>query len=135
MLGIPAPTPILKSRGTFREDRHGKRVESFPAGKPTCPKHVKGEAKAEWNRQVKALAQAGVLSLVDRALLADWCILWSLSIQAAKEQDRVEYRKLVELQVKVGTQLGFSPVARARVTALPEAGEVDKLDEFLGETG
>jgi phage terminase small subunit len=130
----PTPTPILKAQGTYREDRHARRADgAFPRGKPTCPKFLTGEARSEWNRQVKALAQAGVLSLVDRVLLAAWCATWQQYVEA--EGDNGERRRLVDALVKLGREFGFSPVARAKVATTGQAPEVDALDEFLEGAG
>lgn len=128
----PTPTPILKARGTFREDRHGKRADTaFEVGRPTCPGFLKGEAKREWDRQTKALLAAGVLTLVDRAVLAAWCATWQKYVE--QQDNTVECRKLVDSLVKLARELGFSPVARARVTTARQEPEADALDVFLGE--
>lgn len=72
----PTPSEILKSRGTFRADRHGDRPE-VPVKKPKLPKWLTAEGKAEWNRQVKLLEKAGLIAELDRAALAVYCDTWA----------------------------------------------------------
>ena len=49
------------------------------------PNWLDGEGRAEWKRIVPALGSAGVLAVVDRALLAMLCQTWSDYHQATHE--------------------------------------------------
>lgn len=40
---------------------------------PTCPAHLCPSAKAEWKRLARQLQQLGLLTILDRALLAGYC--------------------------------------------------------------
>ena len=44
---------------------------------PSCPPHLDDEAKKEWRRIAKELLQCGLLSKIDRATLAGYCVVWS----------------------------------------------------------
>lgn len=71
----PTPTPILKLRGSLRQDRHGARPspESLDQKRPACPKRfitkaktddaecIRQEAKKAWDRLCGPLFQAGLL--------------------------------------------------------------------------
>ena len=150
----PTPVPVLKTRGTFREDRHGDRLE-IAAEKPTCPEWLKGEAKKEWNRQIKELVKAGVIAKLDRGLLAAWCDAWAafgnlsgriaaieelLPGADAEHAERLEkqlWRLAIQKErslatlLKISDRFGFSPAARARLkTRQPEQAPSDKSRFF-----
>jgi P27 family predicted phage terminase small subunit len=63
---------------------------------PPAPKHLKGEAKREWDRIAIELAAYQMISAVDRGALAMLCTQWARYVQAedmiaaaaAKEKDR-----------------------------------------------
>lgn len=143
----PTPNAILKLRGSYEKARHGDRVE-LDASTPTCPTWLGTKAKAEWKRLTKALEKQGVISQVDRNVLAVHC-------QAV--EDYVTARKTVEREgsvivggmgglvenpmskimfkawdriLKSAQELGFSPVSRCRVKA-SKPKEVDDLDAFI----
>jgi len=44
-----------------------------PAAIPKCPKHLDKEAKKEWRRMVKELEPLGMLTRLDKAVLARYC--------------------------------------------------------------
>ena len=75
----PIPAGIKALRGN-----PGKRrlPAPLPSGDlPKCPSHLSAEAKREWNRVLPELAAAGLISTLDRALLAGYCQCWALSVQ------------------------------------------------------
>jgi P27 family predicted phage terminase small subunit len=49
---------------------------------PEPPEHLDTEALAEWSRIVPALAERGILAILDRAALASWCACWSRHVEA-----------------------------------------------------
>jgi P27 family predicted phage terminase small subunit len=52
------------------------------AGHPACPSHIKGEARAEWDRICDELDQMGLLTTADRPALALYCSAWGRWIEA-----------------------------------------------------
>lgn len=48
-----------------------------PPGVPAKPSWLIGEASDEWDRVIPILDSTGVLSLLDRAVVADYCMIWS----------------------------------------------------------
>src|SRR5262245_49227502 len=134
----PTPTETLKARGSWRaKDRAGE--VQFERGAPSCPTWLGREAKVEWKRQVAQLEAAGVLQLVDRALLAAYCEAWGDFHALTKDVRALGYARAIKLGlvsakakaadrlVKLADRFGFSPAARARV----KGGEVG--DEDGGE--
>lgn len=145
----PTPTPILNARGSWRAKV--RTQEPIPAKQtPGCPAFLKGEARLEWNRQVKALAKMGCLAKCDRGSLALYCEAWGEFAEAVYllaengpviESERygkvrrktlmVFRNKAAERLIKLADRFGFSPAARARVRAeAPKKDTGPQLDAF-----
>lgn len=58
---------------------------ALPSTLPRCPKHLTGEARREWRRVTKELAESNLLAGVDRAALAAYCQTWSRWVQAEEQ--------------------------------------------------
>src|SRR5580704_4521684 len=56
--------------------------EPKPSGIPSCPRHLNKEARAEWHRISKELVTIGLLTSIDRAALAAYCVAYSRWIEA-----------------------------------------------------
>lgn len=68
----------LEKAGTFRKDRHADvETPTAPPGIPEPPKTLDGEALEEWNRMIARLQQTGALSIVDDAVLFQYCRLFA----------------------------------------------------------
>ena len=73
------PTKIIELRGgTAHTHKKPRDQEPQPPVKmPSCPKHLDKEARKEWRRTGKILNSIGLLSDLDRAVLAGYCQWWS----------------------------------------------------------
>src|SRR4051794_37394957 len=72
----PKPTALLELQGTARKDRHASRErEPKPAkgGFPAAPEWLQPEGKAEWERVQLAYAESGIVTPLDRGMLATYC--------------------------------------------------------------
>jgi P27 family predicted phage terminase small subunit len=119
---------------------------------PDAPDHLDADALAEWGRIATELYALGLLTRIDRAALAAYCITWSR--WAAAERDikangatiinragdtianpslRTADAALAQLKGFIG-EFGLSPSARTRVHATPP-DEMDELSEFNAESG
>jgi P27 family predicted phage terminase small subunit len=78
----PTPTNLRILRGN--PGKRPLRMDEFrPAAEiPSCPRHLKGEARKEWLRVTKELLQYGMVSAVDRGALAMLCTLWGRYVDA-----------------------------------------------------
>jgi len=86
----PVPTPVLKLRGGFRSDRHGRRLDAdgLDHKRPACPQwlikhretadaeYVRRESRSLWNRLSPQLYQAGLLIDLYREMFAMLCDAW-----------------------------------------------------------
>jgi P27 family predicted phage terminase small subunit len=76
--------------GTYRRDRHGDGESiTAPAGVPTPPVELEGEALAEWNRMVGRLQQTRTLSVVDDAALYQYVRLYAEIEALSADQERI----------------------------------------------
>ena len=66
----PLPSNVVRLRGNPGKRRRND-AEPRPAPRvPTCPACLDGEARKEWKRLVAELADLGLLTRLDRGLLA-----------------------------------------------------------------
>jgi P27 family predicted phage terminase small subunit len=105
----PAPKP---SKLKTLEGNPGKRPlplnEPRPAAAmPACPAFIKGSARKEWQRLAPELYQLGLLTRVDRAALAGYCIAWEQFEQADQELARLNrsYRDALKQRRKNPRQI------------------------------
>ncbi len=140
----------LKLTGAFERNPDRRRQDAKVAeGLPKPPKRMSREARAEWRRVAPPLHEAGILSLVDRALLTTYCEAWSAYRTADKDlaksgtlylnpitQTLVVHPTVRILaqertaMLKAASELGVTPVARARLAQPVERG--DTLEELIG---
>ena len=51
-------------------------------GLPRCPPHLKGEARREWRRMGRRLAECGILTSIDASILCLYCVAWGRHVEA-----------------------------------------------------
>ena len=147
----PMPNKLLQLHNTVRPHRHGKRAHEpqAPGTLAEPPETLSPAAREHWTF---AIAHAPpILAAIDRDLLATWCEAVATKHEASKlqqEQDRDSPHKLLvktsrgadlvpspylrardraaEVMRAVGSELGFSPAARARLgVADPQPAAAD----------
>lgn len=149
----PKPTELKKLDGN-----PGKRPlnlgEPTPTvKKPTCPAHLVGEARKEWNRMVKLLMALKLLTEIDRAALAGYCQAWARWIEAEKkiaddgmtiETDKgnliqspyvgIANQSMKQMRAFL-IEFGMTPSSRSRVS-VPTADAGDPYEQFRrGKSG
>ena len=108
-----------------------------PRGVPRCPGHLVPAAAKEWRRLARALHGMGVLTVIDRAALAAYCQAWGRWVEAEERLRETPIlfktpsgyvqqspwlgiaNKQLELMGRYMVELGLTPAARSRVTAVP----------------
>jgi len=116
---------------------------------PTCPSHLNPSAKAEWRRVARQMAVLGMITELDRAVLASYCQAYGRWVKAERRlKDTPMVIKLasgviqqspwlaiankqVELMHRFAAELGLSPVSRTRVDARP-VGQASTFAGLLG---
>jgi P27 family predicted phage terminase small subunit len=151
----PAPKPTaLKILAGNPGHRPINAAEPKPdPSMPSCPKWLTKEAKAEWRRVARRLHDAGVLTSVDRAVLATYCQAWARWCEAeqmieqhgqtATNDKGVSYlspwlmaSSMASKDVmQAAAKLGMTPSDRARLTATgtPDATKGGKPKETLAQ--
>ncbi len=121
----PKPTALLQLQGTYRADRHGKRAREpqVKRGALDAPDWLAPEARAEWDRVVEAYADAGVVTPLDRAMLATFCQLWARFVEAERSEpyEPVPVSHIVSM-ANIANRLGLDPSGRVK---LPAQGKPD----------
>lgn len=143
IMGNPGKQPIPKNE-----------VEP-PPGMPEIPKHLCEDARAEWERVCHGLNAMGVLTVVDKAVLAAYCTsyaLWERSWRAINEMAKTgklgaglmisttngnliqnplvgSANKGAKDMISYASELGMTPVARTRIRTGPAVKTA--LDKYL----
>jgi P27 family predicted phage terminase small subunit len=145
----PQPTVLKILRGNPGK-RRLPRGEPRPSVElPDCPGHLDEEARAEWNIITPLLLNLGVLTRIDRAALAAYCLAWSRWIKAEqaikqtgevlKSADTGNYYRNPFLDVsnramaqmyQFLTEFGMTPASRSKVNAPPTKDALDEFEEF-----
>ena len=108
----PKPKPgSVRTAGRRQSREEGLEV---PVGRPPCPVWFSLEAKREWRRVVPSLESLGLLALVDRAQLANYCEAWSEWVKY--QADLVRYGAVLPVTRGTGdkavTTLEISPYVK-----------------------
>lgn len=129
-------------RGTFkRTQAAGEGVEALgELNLKSCPKFLSPRQREIW-KHVIATAPEKLLRRLDRDLVAAWCVasdrMREANRQLATLTDpdelrvcRKELNDSTRLLTSLSSQLGFSPAARERIRAEPEAKQPDPDDPW-----
>lgn len=137
----PTPTALKVVRGNpgrrpLNQDEPKPRVRV-----PAPPRHLSDEAKREWRRVGRQLADAGLVTALDRAALAGYCQAWGRWVEAEELLKRhgmlvkspngypmmspylnVANRAMEQLRLLL-TEFGMSPSSRSRVSVVQTEDE------------
>jgi P27 family predicted phage terminase small subunit len=144
---VPTRENVKRLRGTARNDRKPVQAATGAAREAAKalanpPHWLQDEAKREWRRIVRELAELGTLGKADRAALTGYCVAFGVLERAtrtlAAEGETVSApsgyflphpavaRQKAALLIVKGfvSELGLSPASRARLQ-LPEPEDPD----------
>lgn len=117
-----------------------------PPGLPSCPSHLSGPAKAEWKRLAKTLFDMGVLTQVDRSVLAAYCQAYGRWVEAELKLKETPpllktpagyvqvspwmsvANKQLELMAKFMSELGLTPSSRTRIGVVAPRRSTERED-------
>jgi len=130
----PKPTALKLIQGNpGRRPLNGHEPKP-PAKMPTCPSHLSPTAKTEWKRLAHVLSEIGLLTLIDRTVLAGYCQAYGRWVEAERKLQETPTllktpagyiqtspwlaisNKQMELMVKYMSELGLTPSSRARLS-------------------
>ena len=129
----PKPTALKLVQGNPGKRRIDGREPQPPRTRPTCPAHLSAPAKAEWKRLAGSLHEIGLLTQVDRTVLAAYCQAYGRWVEAERKLAETPpllktpagyvqvspwltiSNKQVELMTRLMAELGLTPSARSRL--------------------
>jgi phage terminase small subunit len=114
----PKPTALLRLHGTARPGRIRARGREpkVTAGLPDAPDWLLPEARAEWDRVIRGFAATGVLTPLDRGMLATYCTMWARFVEAERADPYVApSASFISTMSSIATKLGLDPAARVRL--------------------
>src|SRR3990167_3655274 len=126
----PTPTAMKLLAGNPGKRPLNRRAPKPTLGVPPCPKWLSLEARKEWRWVVKELAQAGVLSRIDRTMLAVYCHLVAEFVQAAAKGESVIPAKIAQIRA-LASEFGLTPSSRARLSTLPQDEGKDPFEDII----
>jgi phage terminase small subunit len=118
------PDNVLRMQGTYRKDRHGdpdKKPLAASSKAPTCPSWLPASAKAEYRRVVKALAEYGILTPLDRGIMAQYAVLHAHMVDSPETFNAALHGQYRLIQV----ELGFTPSSRSKLDGLRQDDDDD----------
>ena len=136
----PKPTALKLIEGNPGKRPINGREPKPPASVPTCPAHLSASAKAEWKRLARTLNEIGLLTQIDRSVLAAYCQAYGRWVEAERRLAETPpilktpagyvqispwitiSNKQVELMTRLMGELGLSPTARARLSVQVPTG-------------
>lgn len=146
----PTPTPLRILRGNPGK-RALNRNEPTPAPTiPEAPAHLTPAALEEWDRIAPVLLEQGLLTDLDRAGLAAYCVAYARWIEAEESVRKLGVlvkspngfpvhspylaiaNRAMEQMQRLLAEFGMSPSSRSRVTATDKAARsANKLSQFI----
>lgn len=143
----PTPTALRVLRGNPGKRPLNSREPKPRNGLPPPPAHLDDEAKREWRRMGKELVNLGILTVVDKAAFAAYCVAWSRWAQAEAmvKQAGVYVPTLrgwvknpmvavadtaLAQMLRAAVEFGMTPSSRTRVQAAPQKPDEDEFAEF-----
>jgi P27 family predicted phage terminase small subunit len=148
----PLPSNVVRLRGNPGK-RRLNAAEPRPAPRvPTCPACLGDVARKEWRRLARELAGLGLLTGLDRGLLAAYCQAHALWVEAVSSIQRygtmvkspngfpmqspyvAVANKQVDIMVRIAAEFGMTPSSRTRIR-VGEPTPADPFETFLQGRG
>jgi P27 family predicted phage terminase small subunit len=143
------PTSLKVISGAFDKNPNRRNhAEPTPTGEPTCPAHLPALAVEEWERLTAELQELGVLSMVERSAMENYCRCYAEFREACKKLDTegryesTQYglkehpagkamRALALILHKYLCEFGMTPSSRTRLQVTKAAKVDDKEAKYL----
>lgn len=89
------------------------------------------EAVAEWERKVKILSDAGVLTEAALSTLGQYCNMHADAVRRWRLGDKPTAADLTQLRL-MATEFGFTPASRSKATPIRDRGKKNPFEEMAG---
>lgn len=153
----PTPTSLKLVKGNPGRRPLNEKEAQVRLSQPSPPPFLSDDAKVEWGRVVGTLYNAGLMTELDRAVLAAYCQAYGRWAQAERalaamaEKDPINYALMIKTKsgnaiqnplvgsankaqadmVRYAAEFGMTPAARSRVQAGPNGEKEDPLASFF----
>lgn len=137
MSGPPKkPTAWRRADGNRGKRAWNHAEPKPPEGTPDCPEHLSAEGKAEWCRLIETLVSMGVITVVDRAVLAAYCQAYGRWVEAEQKLKEAPLlfktpsgyvqqspwlniaNRQMELMGRYMAEIGLTPASRSRIASI-----------------
>lgn len=143
--GLPANVHMLQGNRSKKNMADLLNEVRPPVSIPTPPEHLLDEAKAEWDRITAQLEPLGLVTEIDMAVLAAYCQAFARWCRAESQLKALGDAALIEVtpnkfkqqsalllianraeerMLKLATEFGMTPAARARVSPSNPQGDL-----------
>ena len=156
----PKPTALRLLTGNLGGRKLNANEAKLDLAQPTPPDFLNDHAKVEWGRIVGTLFRAGLMTELDRSVLAAYCQSYGRWVQAERALARMAEaqadcdqaltivthngtamqnpligiaNKAKADMVRFALEFGMTPSARSRVSASPHEMVDDLTREFFGK--
>lgn len=144
----PTPTALRIVKGNPGRRPLNRREARPGGGLPTAPAMLDDVGRREWRRVVRKLAAIGLVTTLDRSVLAVYCLAWATiaDCQAKIKQFGSilkspsgfpvlspyvpQLNQAVKQLMAAAAELGMTPSSRSRIDIGDQAPPVDALAEF-----
>jgi P27 family predicted phage terminase small subunit len=148
----PLPSNVVRLRGNPGKRRLNDAEPRPGPATPTCPAYLGAEARKEWKRLSKELASLGLLTRLDRGLLAAYCQAHALWVEAVASIERygtmvkspngypmpspyvAVANRQVDIMVRIAAEFGLTPSSRTRIR-VGDGSPDDPFAAFLERRG
>lgn len=147
-MGARGPLPLTAHERRLRGAAGAPRTvaDVGAPSRPTMPRTLGPEGRAEWRRVTRMLGERGLLDQADRAVIAAYCRTWErwLELDGITRQYAEptpagraltpEWRALRECTqqlLNLAAQLGMTPASRLRLPAPAQEQQADPIVELI----
>lgn len=149
----PKPTEMKRLAGNPGKRQLNEREPAPRAMLPVCPAHVQGEARKEWRRMGRQLIDLGVMTSVDKAGLAAYCVAYARWVEAELQVTKLGTvvktangnliqnpylavaNRAMEQMTKMAGEFGMTPSSRSRVQTQAGGNEPSLAEILFAEAG
>jgi P27 family predicted phage terminase small subunit len=155
----PIPTYLKLLRGNPGHQRlNENEPQPQPVETPDAPDYLSGHALDEWNRVAPGLCVMGLLTILDVHVLAAYCVSYcrwreaeellaefrardpttkGLLVRSRSGDARINplvkvSRLMAADTLRYGSEFGFTPAARTRISVGPSAVPASPFDGLIG---
>lgn len=127
----PKPNALKVIAGNPGNRPINDQEPAYTGGSADAPEWLSEDARAIWNRLAVNLDANGLLTEVNRDLLAVYCDLVA-DYRAKRAEGKMPPMAQVSRMTSLAGEFGFTPSAASRIVAPKKKGQADGKSRFFG---